>query len=187
LKAREEASGMSDFVIGMGANLGVRESTLASAASDIAVLAGVALRAVSAVYESDAVGMLDQPRFLNAAVRIETALDADALFDRLLAVEAAHGRVRVQRWGPRTLDLDVLWASERVSSERLHVPHARVHERAFALGPLLDVAPELGAQYAAQLAALGGRPARYGQLVYEPHAQVPVQFVPERASGTGAV
>jgi 2-amino-4-hydroxy-6-hydroxymethyldihydropteridine diphosphokinase len=171
---------VSDFVIGLGANLEVREVTLASAACDLAALLDVELLALSDVYETDAVGPVSQPRFLNAAARIASTLSADALFERLLAIEAAHGRVRIQRWGPRTLDLDILWASEPVAFGPssfgkaafgpLHVPHARLLERAFALAPLLDVAPELATDYAAPLAALGGRPARYGRLVLSPGA-----------------
>ena len=155
---------MGDFVIGIGANLGPREDTLASAANALGSLAGVELRALSSVYESDAVGP-PQPRFLNAAVRIESMLSAPALFERLLAIEAAHGRVRVLRWGPRTLDLDILWCDAPVSSTQLTVPHASLHERTFALAPLLDVAPELAPIYSSTLAALGGAPARHGRLV----------------------
>lgn len=159
-----EGFGVGDFVIGLGANLGAREATLASAACALGALTGVRLRALSAVYESDAVGP-PQPRYLNAAARITAQLSADALLERLLAVEQLHGRVRGLRWGPRTLDLDILWADAPVCSKQLCVPHAQLSERAFALAPLLDVAPELAARYAVELAQLGGAPARCGQLV----------------------
>jgi 2-amino-4-hydroxy-6-hydroxymethyldihydropteridine diphosphokinase len=161
---------VSDFVIGLGANLGSREQTLASAASALSALSQVELCALSQVYESDALvmdgqGALPQPRFLNAAVRVRTELSADALFERMLAIEAAHGRVRMVRWGARTLDLDILWSDAPASSSTLEVPHAALSERTFALAPLLDVAPELEPTYGGQLAALGGAPEVRGRLV----------------------
>jgi 2-amino-4-hydroxy-6-hydroxymethyldihydropteridine diphosphokinase len=161
---------VGDFVIGMGANLGAREVTLARAACEIAALAQVRLLAASLVYETEPVGIVEQPRFLNAALRVTSELTADALFERLLAIELAHGRVRLVRWGPRTLDLDLLWGSRRVDGERLQVPHARLCERTFALAPLLDVAPELAGDYAPALAQLGGPPAGVGRLVVEAFA-----------------
>jgi 2-amino-4-hydroxy-6-hydroxymethyldihydropteridine diphosphokinase len=153
-----------DFVIGAGANLGIPSDNLARGLSRLAQLPELAVNAVSRVYESDPVGP-PQPRFLNAAVRVSTSLPALALLERLLEIEAGLGRIRVVRWGPRTLDLDLLWADQPVEHERLHVPHAHLHERAFALAPLLDVAPELAGEYAPILERLGGAPELWGQLV----------------------
>ncbi|HEX2679057.1 MAG TPA: 2-amino-4-hydroxy-6-hydroxymethyldihydropteridine diphosphokinase [Polyangiales bacterium] len=159
---------MGDFVIGMGANLGAREATLASAASAIDALAHVSLGALSSVYESEPLPAAGppQPRYLNAAVRVTSELPALALLERLLAIEVAHGRVRTGlRWASRTLDLDILWSDLPVSGAQLQVPHAQLTERTFALAPLLDVAPELAPAYAGRLAALGGAPRRHGRLV----------------------
>jgi 2-amino-4-hydroxy-6-hydroxymethyldihydropteridine diphosphokinase len=152
-----------DFIVGLGSNLGEREQFLTQAVTRIAALPELRVRALSRVFESAALGP-PQPRYLNAAVRVESALDADALLDRLLAIELELGRVRDVRWGPRVIDLDILWGAEAVHSERLTVPHAHLRERNFALGPLLDVAPELANEYAATLCALGGEPTLHGKL-----------------------
>lgn len=97
---------------------------------------------VSALYETDPVGP-PQPAYLNAAVRLATPLPPEALLDELLAIEQRQGRKRRERWGPRVLDLDILWISgARVSTSRLQVPHPELQNRAFALLPLLDVAPD---------------------------------------------
>jgi 2-amino-4-hydroxy-6-hydroxymethyldihydropteridine diphosphokinase len=151
------------FVIGIGSNLGARERYLAQAVTRIVTIPELRAGALSRVFESDAVGP-PQPRYLNAAVRVEYAHDAHALLDELLAIERELGRVRDVRWGPRVIDLDILWGASTVRSERLNVPHAQLSERAFALGPLLDVAPELSNTYGSTLAALGGEPAVHGKL-----------------------
>lgn len=155
-------------VIGLGANLGARLATLQSATDALARTPRITVLAVSPVYETEPVGP-PQPAYLNAAARIETDLAPDALLDALLAIEAAHGRVRRERWGPRTLDLDVLVLCDRhtlaplsVATERLVVPHPHLLERAFALAPLLDVMPERDPEWGASLRALGGRPPRAG-------------------------
>ena len=109
------------------------------------------------MFETDAVGP-PQPRYLNAALRAATELNALALLDRLLAIEAALGRVRDVRWGPRTLDLDVLWSNLPLQHARLRVPHPHLHERPFALAPLLDVAPELDTEYTPILERLNNTP-----------------------------
>jgi 2-amino-4-hydroxy-6-hydroxymethyldihydropteridine diphosphokinase len=85
-----------------------------------------------------------QPDYVNAVALLETRLDAEPLFDALLAIEAAHGRVRAERWGPRTLDLDLLvYGDAVIDAPRLRVPHPRLAERAFVLAPLAEVAPGL--------------------------------------------
>lgn len=152
--------------IGLGANLGDRGATLESAVARLAATAGVVVERTSPVYETAPVGP-PQPSYLNAAVRARTSLEPEALLDALLAIEAAHGRVRRERWGPRTLDLDVLVLCEPTtlalrpwSSARLTVPHPHLLERAFALAPLLDVIPELEGAWGAALEALGGPPPR---------------------------
>lgn len=130
-----------DVVIGLGSNLGDRKRVLASGVAGLGTF--VTVTAVSALYESEAVGP-PQPDYFNAAVRgVYREGDATGLLGRLLDLERAHGRERRVRWGPRTLDLDILWISDfEVALPELVVPHPHLHERQFALLPLLDVAPE---------------------------------------------
>ena len=146
--------------VGLGANLGQRHEAFTRALEQ---MPGV-VEAVSPRYETAPVGP-PQPSFLNAAVRLRTTLAPLALLDALLAIERALGRDRDQetRWGPRTLDLDVLlWPGRTLDEPRLHVPHPRLHDRAFALAPLLDVLIDADAAVRAtferQLALAGGRP-----------------------------
>lgn len=146
------------FVIGLGANLGERGATLKLAV--LALQAEGTITAVSHLYESAAVGPA-QPDFLNAAVRLDTSLAPGRLLARLLVVEREHGRERRERWGPRTLDLDLLYSPDLSLREPdLTLPHPELTRRAFALAPLLDVAPdawEPGSRrrYADLLSALG--------------------------------
>jgi 2-amino-4-hydroxy-6-hydroxymethyldihydropteridine diphosphokinase len=128
-------------VIGLGSNLGDRLANLRSAVGRLAQSACVL--ATSRVYETAPIGGPAQGAFLNAAVAIEWGGEAHALLDLLQDIERDLGRRRDLRWGPRTIDLDVLWIEgARVDDARLVVPHPRLHERAFAVQPLLDVAPD---------------------------------------------
>lgn len=131
--------------VGLGSNLGDREVTLRRALELLAAAAGVTLEAVSVFRETDPVGYLDQPRFVNAAARIDTDLTPRALLDALLSIELELGRVRNgPRFGPRTIDLDLLlFGDEIVDEPGLTLPHPRLHERAFVLEPLLELDPEL--------------------------------------------
>jgi 2-amino-4-hydroxy-6-hydroxymethyldihydropteridine diphosphokinase len=129
--------------IGLGGNLGDPVSTLREALAEIARLPGVELDAVSSAYESAAVGLEEQPPFVNAAARVLTAAPLHELLDGLLAVERRLGRVRTVRYGPRTCDLDILLAgSEVVDEPGLAVPHPRLAERRFALAPVLELDPD---------------------------------------------
>jgi 2-amino-4-hydroxy-6-hydroxymethyldihydropteridine diphosphokinase len=127
--------------VGLGANLGDREATMRSAID----LLGDEVVAVSTFRETDPVGYEDQPRFLNAAVALETALTPREVLDRLLAVERQLGRTRDgPRYGPRTIDLDLLLYGEEIVDEPgLRVPHPRLAERRFALEPLFELDPGL--------------------------------------------
>jgi 2-amino-4-hydroxy-6-hydroxymethyldihydropteridine diphosphokinase len=117
--------------------------TLRAAVAEVGREAG-RIAAASPIYRSLPVGMTDQPPFLNAVAALDTELGPDALLDVLLAVEAAHGRVRDVRWGPRTLDLDLVWFEGVVRDDpRLTLPHPRAHEREFVLRPLCDLAPDV--------------------------------------------
>lgn len=131
--------------IGLGANLGDREATLRRALELLAVRPGVEVVAISLLRETDPVGYLDQPRFLNGAVAVETELEPRELLDLLLAVERELGRERTgPRFGPRTVDLDLLLYGELVVDEPgLAVPHPRLAERSFALEPLAELDPSL--------------------------------------------
>jgi 2-amino-4-hydroxy-6-hydroxymethyldihydropteridine diphosphokinase len=125
--------------VGFGANLGDPAAVLRAAAVEVGRRAG-RLAAGSRIYRSAPVGYPDQPEFRNAVARLETPLTADALLDVLLAIEAGFGRVRGIRFGPRTLDLDLLWyGGEEREDERLTLPHPRAHEREFVLRPLADL------------------------------------------------
>ena len=130
---------MTRAYVGVGANLGDREATIRAA---LDALPGVV--AVSKLRETDPVGVVDQPAFLNGAAALETELAPRALLETLLAVERELGRERRERWGPRTIDLDLLlYGDETIDEPGLTVPHPRLHERRFALEPLLDLDPEL--------------------------------------------
>ena len=131
--------------IGMGANLGDAESTIRRALALLNAVAGVDVVAVSSLRETDPVGYLEQPRFVNGAARVETTLGARALLAVLLEVERTLGRTREgPRFGPRTIDLDLLlYGAEVVEEPGLAVPHPRLHERRFALEPLAELDPAL--------------------------------------------
>ena len=147
-------------VIGMGANIGDRHATLAGARARLAGAGDVMLLATSSIYETPAMGP-PQPDYLNAALLVRTRLRARPLLELCLRIEAEFGRVRRERWGPRTLDLDLLWLScGRVDLPNLKVPHPGLKERPFALAPLLEVHPRLARAYGARLASLGAPPAR---------------------------
>ena len=132
--------------VGLGSNLGDRERTLREALDALAAEPAVEVAAVSTLLETDPVGYLDQPRFLNGVAALETELPPRALLDLLLAVERRFGRERggVPRQGPRTLDLDLLLYGEaEIDEPGLRIPHPRLHERAFVLRPLAELAPGL--------------------------------------------
>jgi 2-amino-4-hydroxy-6-hydroxymethyldihydropteridine diphosphokinase len=131
--------------IGLGSNLGEREATLRRALDLLQAEPGIDVVGVSSFRETEPVGVVDQPRFVNAAAALETDLAPRALLERLLAVEQTLGRVRYgPRFGPRTVDLDLLLYDDRVIAEPgLEVPHPRLHERRFALEPLLELDPSL--------------------------------------------
>jgi 2-amino-4-hydroxy-6-hydroxymethyldihydropteridine diphosphokinase len=130
-------------VLALGSNLGDRGDILQGGVDAIAGLPEVRLNAVSPVYETVPVGGPPQPDYLNAVVLAETALPPLELLDRLHEVEAAFDRVRVVRWGPRTLDIDIInVAGERSDDPDLTLPHPRAHERAFVLAPWHDIDPE---------------------------------------------
>lgn len=136
---------MTRAYVGLGANLGDREATLRRAVELLAGVEGVEVVAVSELRETEPVGVVDQPAFLNGAIAVETSLSPRELLDSLLHVELQLGRVRDgTRWGPRTVDLDLLvYGDDVVDEPGLRVPHPRLHERRFALDPLAELDPAL--------------------------------------------
>jgi 2-amino-4-hydroxy-6-hydroxymethyldihydropteridine diphosphokinase len=131
--------------IGLGSNLGDREQYLRKAIELLGAEPEIDVLAVSSVRETEPVDFVDQPRFLNAAAKAETSLSAQALLQRLLAIEQALGRSRAgRRFGPRIIDLDLLlYGDQIVDAPGLTVPHPRLAERRFALEPLHELDPDL--------------------------------------------
>jgi 2-amino-4-hydroxy-6-hydroxymethyldihydropteridine diphosphokinase len=134
-----------DAYVALGSNLGDSQRTLSRAIDALGSLPSTAITARSRLYRTAPWGMHEQPDFINAVVRLHTALSPHQLLDALLMIEAAAGRVRDgERWGPRTLDLDLLHMDGVVLDDpALTLPHPRIRERAFVLAPLADVAPQL--------------------------------------------
>ena len=132
--------------VGLGSNLGEREVTLRAAIGRLRGLPDVEVLQVSAFRDTEPVGPVDQPRFLNGAVELETGLTARALLGALLELERSFGRDRSAGplHGPRTLDLDLLlYGNETIDEPLLNVPHPRLHERQFVLEPLAELDPDL--------------------------------------------
>ena len=128
--------------VALGANLGDRLANLQEATDRLAGTPGVRVVRTSRVYETDPVGP-PQPEYLNAVVTVETMLTPRELLEACLEVERTMGRERLERWGPRTIDLDVLaYGHEEIDEPGLQIPHPRMHERAFVLVPLLELDPD---------------------------------------------
>lgn len=137
---------MTRSFVGLGSNLGDPQEQIRWALELLAAEDGVQVVAVSTLRETDPVGYEDQPRFMNGAAELRTSLSARELLDRLLGIERRLGRVRGEgpRFGPRTIDLDLLLHGDEVVVEPgLVVPHPRLHERRFALEPLAELDPAL--------------------------------------------
>lgn len=150
--------------IGLGSNLGEREDNIRAALEAIADLPDTDLVRVSSLYDTEPVGEVEQPNFLNAAVMVDTELDARTLLWNLMLIEKRLGRVRTQRWGPRTIDLDLLlYGDELIEDDDLRVPHPEIIRRSFVLVPLVELEPRLvhpgtGETLVAHLNRLGARP-----------------------------
>jgi 2-amino-4-hydroxy-6-hydroxymethyldihydropteridine diphosphokinase len=141
--------------VGLGANLGQREATLARAVQLLEEAARVEVVGVSELRETDPVGVVDQPPFLNGAVSVDTTLPPRALLNLLLEIERSLGRVREERWGPRVVDLDLLvYGDEVIDEPALRVPHPSLHERRFALEPLAELDPDLKVPRLGKVSAL---------------------------------
>ena len=135
---------MSTAYLGLGGNLGNRRQYLADAILALNSEAGIRVEKISSVYLTKPVGVVDQPDFLNLVVQIATSLTAHELLTRCLQIEKKLGRVRAERWGPRAIDLDILWVDgASINEPELVLPHPRMKERAFVLVPLAEIAPTL--------------------------------------------
>ena len=152
-------------VLSLGSNLGNRLETLQGAIDALEDTPGVRVKAVSPVYETEPWGVAadSQPSYFNAVVVLKTTLPPSSLLERAHAVEEAFNRVRDERWGPRTLDVDIVTYAEVVSDDPvLTLPHPRAHERAFVLVPWHDVEPEAQLPGRGLVAALLGTVTRNG-------------------------
>jgi 2-amino-4-hydroxy-6-hydroxymethyldihydropteridine diphosphokinase len=135
---------LNDAYVALGSNVGDPVANVRAGVEALAMMPDTRLAAVSSVYRNPPVGYVDQPDFINAVARIETALPPRALLDALLAIERRFGRVRDFPNAPRTLDLDVvLYGADTIDEPGLTIPHPRMHERAFVLVPLAEIAPDL--------------------------------------------
>lgn len=138
-------SAVATAFIGLGSNMGDSGTLLRAGGAALAALPGTEVAARSALYRSAPVGRTDQPNFINAVCQLATTLAPESLLESLFGIERLHGRVRDgERGGPRTLDLDLLlYADLMCVTEALELPHPRLHERAFVLQPLVELAPNL--------------------------------------------
>lgn len=150
--------------IGLGSNLADPAKQIRSARQEIRRLDGVREFAFSSLYHSSPMGPQDQPDYINAAMSIKTSLTAIALLRRLQEIENEHGRIRTgQRWGARTLDLDLLiYGEQKIDQKELTVPHVGIAERSFVLYPLFEIAPELVIPGLGAVSALAAQCPREG-------------------------
>lgn len=141
-----EARKFVDAFVGLGSNMDDPVSKVRAGMAALETMPETELKRCSSLYRSAPIGVENQPDFVNAVCRLSTGLSSTALLDRLLAIEAAHGRRRPPglSGGPRPLDLDLLLYDEQVcESPRLTLPHPRLHKRAFVLLPMVEIAPEV--------------------------------------------
>ena len=150
--------------IGLGSNLGDREASLRQALEHLATAPETVVVRASSLYDTEPVGVEDQPHFLNAVAQLETQLTPRQLLWNLMLIERRLGRVRTQRWGPRTIDLDLLlYEDVIIEDDDLQLPHPEMSKRSFVLVPLVELEPLLihpvtGETMLALLQRLGARP-----------------------------
>lgn len=138
------SSELAKVYIGIGSNLETPMQQLKSAVAALRKIPDTTLCQLSNIYQTAPIGPAGQPDYTNAAALLETALTPEALLDELQKIELNQGRVRKERWGPRTLDLDIiLYAGMTIRTTRLHVPHIEMENRNFVLIPLMDINPDL--------------------------------------------
>ena len=129
--------------IGLGSNLGARETYLVRAIAELRATSGVILHACSSVLETEPVGVTDQPKFLNAVLELRTSVEPGALLKTLRSIEQRLGRVKRERWREREIDLDILYFGSRtIDRDGLKIPHPEIANRKFVLAPLAELAPD---------------------------------------------
>lgn len=139
MTAEERERSIAAYVA-LGSNINNREQYLQDAITALNQESGILVTGLSSIYETEPVGYVDQSAFLNMVVQIQTVIPAEDLLTKLLAIENRLGRKRDVRWGPRTIDLDLLlYGDEQLTTPDLIIPHPRMHERAFVLVPLSEV------------------------------------------------
>lgn len=130
--------------LSLGTNIGDRLDNLQTALRFLRLSEGVTIEKLSSIYETEPVGYTEQPAFLNMAIQVSTSLSAEELLELCLSLEQKLGRIREFKWGPRIIDLDILlYNQDNIKSEKLIVPHPRMHERAFVLVPLIEIDPAI--------------------------------------------
>ncbi len=135
---------MNSSYLSLGSNMGNREQNLKEAVSALMKEPDIQIENISSIYETDPVGYTEQDCFLNIALQVKTSLRPEELLSKCQQIEIELGRKREIRWGPRTIDLDILlYNHENIETESLVIPHPRMHERAFVLVPLLELNPAL--------------------------------------------
>jgi len=150
--ATTDTTAKTDAVLGLGSNVGERRAALAAAVGALRAYPDIEIIAASPLYETAPWGLTSQQDFLNAAVRVGTSLAPADLLAAILAIEISLGRVRRKKWGPRSIDIDILvFGDEVIDGPGLTIPHPHLTERIFALAPLVDVMPD---------AIIKDRPAR---------------------------
>jgi len=159
MAAQVETRSRARVYLSLGSNLGERRANLEGALERLREIPGLQITRVSRAYRSAALGVEEQPEFLNLAAQGRTSLPPEQLLRAAKEIERAMGRTPGERWGPRTIDIDVLmYDSLRVGTEQLALPHPRMEERAFVMVPLAEIAPDLtlpsGRRAAAVAAAL---------------------------------
>ena len=177
MNGRETRAYPTRAYLGLGSNLGDRLDHLRKGAEAIASLPETSVESVSPVYETAPWGVVDQPKFLNLCLSISTPLSARALLDAVLAIETRNGRSREIRWGPRSLDIDILaFGDEQIDEDGLTIPHSHLLKRMFVLKPLVDIAPNLSIRgrkiidalaELSRIASENDELTLYGRLAYE--------------------
>jgi 2-amino-4-hydroxy-6-hydroxymethyldihydropteridine diphosphokinase len=154
-------------LLSLGGNVGDRLARLREAVSMLARHEGVRLKAVSSCYETEPVGVVDQPAFLNLAVEIETAFAPLELLNTVKGIERDIGRTPAKRWSPRVIDIDIiLWGGRVMESEALSIPHPAFRQRLFVLTPLVEIAPDAVDPVTGKtVAALAASPEAAGGVV----------------------
>ena len=167
---------LEQVYIGMGANLNEPLAQLINALKALSQLPQTELKTFSSLYSSTPLGPQDQPDYVNAVAHLSTTLLPEALLDALQKIEKEQGRQRkAERWGPRTLDLDILFFGQQVlDTERLTVPHYHFHEREFVIYPLLEISPEFVIPDGEPLSSLTSSVAKNGFMVIKPSTEIEI-------------